>query len=135
VKAILADHNIVGHVRALVTVLRSEPWAIFWESLALELYTFPQLGLTPRTPDDELWRVCQREQTILLTANRNHEGADSLEAVIRTESRPDSLPVFTIANPRLLFHSREYADRVAERLLGYLVDIDRYRGTGRLYLP
>ncbi|HWG45363.1 MAG TPA: hypothetical protein VN688_21550 [Gemmataceae bacterium] len=32
-------------------------------------------------------------------------------------------------------HSRAYAERVVERLLEYLIDIDNYRGTGRLYLP
>ena len=134
-KAILADHNLLGHVWALITVLRAEPWKEFWEALALQVYTFPLLGLAPETPDAELWRLCQREQAVLLTANRNHDGPDSLEAVIRAESRPDSLPVFTIVDARRLMLSREYADRVAERLLGYLLDIDAVRGTGRLFLP
>lgn len=43
--------------------------------------------------------------------------------------------MFTVADPRRLMLSREYADRVAERLLGYLLDVDAVRGTGRLFLP
>jgi hypothetical protein len=31
--------------------------------------------------------------------------------------------------------SREYAERVATRLLAVLLDVEQYRGTGRLYLP
>jgi hypothetical protein len=34
-----------------------------------------------------------------------------------------------------LLRSRTYADRVVAQLLDYLLDIDRVRGTGRLYLP
>jgi hypothetical protein len=43
--------------------------------------------------------------------------------------------VFTIGNVERLLHSREYANAVAARLLDYLLDIDRARGAGRLYLP
>ena len=43
--------------------------------------------------------------------------------------------MFTIGNINRLMASREYAERVMVKLLDYLLDLDAYRGTGRLYLP
>jgi len=43
--------------------------------------------------------------------------------------------VFTIADLRKFRKSRAYAQRVLEKLYEFLLDIDRLRGTGRLYLP
>jgi hypothetical protein len=40
----------------------------------------------------------QAQKMILLTANRNMEGDDSLEQTIRNENTLISLPVLTIAN-------------------------------------
>lgn len=134
-KAILGDYNLQGHVRVLVRVWEEEPRRFFWDRLGLTVCTFGQLGLPPETPDDELWRLCRREQIALLTANRNMDTPTSLEAVIRAENRPDCLPVFTIADADRMFESRDYAVRVAEKLLEHLVFIDNVRGAGRLYLP
>jgi hypothetical protein len=43
--------------------------------------------------------------------------------------------VFTIANLPQLRASRQYADRVIDKLLDALLRIDALRGTGRLFLP
>ncbi len=134
-KAILGDFNFEDHVRLLVALLQAEGWDELWAELKLEVRTFVDLGIPGTTPDDELWRLCQREQIVLITANRNHDGPDSLEAVIRAENEPDSLPVFTVGDGKRVIESREYASRVAERLLDYLLRIDSLRGTGRLCLP
>jgi hypothetical protein len=72
---------------------------------------------------------------VLLTSNRNADGPDSLEATIRAENQPDSLPVITISNHERVLQDRQYAERVAESLLDYLERIDEVRGTGRLYVP
>ena len=82
-----------------------------------------------------MWEVCQREQVILVTANRNDEGPDSLESSIQQYNTPQSLPVFTLANDQRVLRDRQYAETVADRLIEALFDIDSYRGTGRLYLP
>lgn len=82
--------------------------------------------------------MCQHKELVLITANRNHDGEDSLEATIRRENTPHSLPVLTLADAdRILFilFDPVYADHVAEKLLQYLLEIDLVRGTGRLYLP
>ena len=82
-----------------------------------------------------VWDFCQREQMVLITANRNQDGDDSLETAIRTRSTPESLPVFTIADADEILRNRAYADRVVESMLQAILDIDNLRGTGRVWLP
>jgi hypothetical protein len=55
--------------------------------------------------------------------------------VIREENRPDSLPGFTLGNPKRILWDRLYAEEVGVRLLDYLMRIDEVRGAGRLYVP
>ena len=61
--------------------------------------------------DRDLWQLCQQREIVLLTANRNDEGPNSLEATIRTLNASSSLPVLTIADPELVLASRDYAER------------------------
>lgn len=134
-KAILSDVNIEGHVQILVNILESAAWHDVWTLFNLQAYTFRDLGLDAKTPDVDLWQVCQQQEIILITANRNDDGPESLESAIRTMNTVHSLPVLTIADADQVLHSRTYAERVVTKLLDYLIDIDNYRGTGRLYLP
>jgi hypothetical protein len=106
-----------------------------WRHFNLPLLNFQELGLHPRDSDAKIWQLCQQEQIILLTANRNADGPDSLEETIRTCNTPESLPVFTIADAEEFLQSKAYAERVVESFLDYLLDLDNVRGTGRLYLP
>jgi hypothetical protein len=135
VRAILADANIQGQVAGLVHYIERTDWCEYWTYLGLSLQTFADLNLHPDSPDAEIWRVCQRENLVLLTANRNEDGPDSLQTTIRTESTPESLPVLTISDIRRLQNSGEYAERVVTKLFEVLLNIDGVRGTGRLYLP
>jgi hypothetical protein len=135
VTGILADYNCEGHVTALITALETGRLAELWIALRVDVLTFRVLGLPSTTPDDELWRLCQQKGIVLVTANRNADGPDSLEAVIRAENGPDHLPVLTIGDVDRVLDSREYATQAAEQLLDYLFRIDGLRGTGRLYLP
>ena len=57
-RAILADNNIQGHVRALAYVLESKEWREIWASFGLPILTFRQLGLPPDVPDATLWQIC-----------------------------------------------------------------------------
>ena len=52
----------------------------------------------------------------------------------RAEQYPREPASVDYWDPTLL-SSREYAERVATRLLEVLLDVEQYRGTGRLYLP
>jgi len=134
-RGILADNDAVGDLDILVGILQSADWADLWASLDIGVTSFSELGLTSDALDSDLWHACQEAQIVLLTRNRNAHGLNSLEATIRNNRRSDSLPVFTVANPKRLQHERDYAEQVAVRLLEYLMDIESFRGTGRVFLP
>jgi len=135
VKGILADINIQGHMDLLVVLMQAEPWKLFWDYLQLRYVHFADVGLAPSALDSLVWETCQREELVLLTENRNQHGMDCLEMTIQTRNTTTSLPVFTIANVPHLRGSREYADRIIDKLLDSLLRIDALRGSGRLYLP
>jgi hypothetical protein len=135
VKGLLADVNNVKQVRVLLMLLQEEARVEFWNHLGLTMRTFADLGLHPRSPDVDVWRSCQSAELVLITANRNEDGPDSLEATIRTHGTSQSLPVFTLADANRVLNERSYAERVSDRLLEFLFDIEGLRGAGRLYLP
>jgi hypothetical protein len=135
VKGILADINIQGYVDLLVTLMQAEPWQLFWDDLHLRYVHFSDLGLAQNSPDGQVWEVCQQQELVLVTDNRNQDDSESLEATIRARNTPTSLPVITVANVPHLRHSRDYAERVIDRLLDFLMRMDSLRGTGRLYIP
>jgi hypothetical protein len=58
-----------------------------------------------------------------------------LETTIRTRNTSEHLPVFTLARADRIRKNQAYAELVVERLLEYLLDIENFKGTGRLYLP
>jgi hypothetical protein len=130
----MADHDIEGQFAELLRILRSPTWRDLWERLGVTTESFASLGLSEQAPDGLLWETCQAQQVVLVTGNRNSESPDSLEATIRRLNQADSLPVVTIADPQKFSH-RSYAERAAERLLDYLLDLDKYRGAGRLFIP
>lgn len=134
-RAIMADNDILGQMNALMFVLESEAWREFWLALGLPVRTFADLGLSSDVSDAELWHVCQREQIVLVTGNRNKDGPDSLETTIQTFNTSKSLPVFTLSDTNKVMISSDYAHQVVNRMLDYLMDIDNLRGTGRLWLP
>jgi len=135
VPGIVADHNIEGHFQVLVRILRTDPWNEIWRELGFAIVSFADLGLSTDASDSELWHACQSHDVLLVTANRNRDGADSLEATIARNNGPSSLPVLTVADADQILVSPEYATRVVSQLLEFLFDLDNIRGTGRLYLP
>ncbi len=132
---IMADHNVEGHLQVLLTIWSSSAWGDVWRGIGCDLESFERLGIAPDTSDTDLWEVCQTHEIVLLTGNRNAEGADSLEAAIASLGTARSLPVITIGDPDRLLRDRDYAQRVAAQVLEYLLDLENLRGTGRLYVP
>jgi hypothetical protein len=132
---IMADHDSEGHLQVLLRLLTGAEWYAFWTALDVRVETFARLGLSINTPDADIWRHCQQQGIVLLTGNRNEDGPTSLEATIRVYNTPMSLPVLTISAPQRLLNNRAYAQRVAERFLECLIDVENLRGAGRLYLP
>jgi predicted nuclease of predicted toxin-antitoxin system len=135
VKGLIADANIQGQVEYLVQRMRADAWADFWQELGLVLCRFEDVGLSFASTDQEVWNICQAEQLVLITDNRNLDSDDSLEATIRRNNTPASLPVFTIADMSEFRTDNIYVERVIEALYDYLLRIDDVRGAGRLYLP
>jgi hypothetical protein len=135
VKGLVADANIQGQVEYLVQRMQADTWAEFWQALGLVLLRFDDIGLSTSSTDQEVWDVCQAEQLVLITDNRNLESGDSLEATIRRHNTPECLPVFTIADMSQFRADNSYVEQVVETLFDYLLRLDELRGTGRLYLP
>jgi len=132
---LLADANTELHVSILLNVCRSKRWRLVWDALSIDVLDFRSLGIQTSTPDDVLWHLCQARQIVLITANRNQSGPDSLQGTILRESTIDSLPVITIGDPRQLQLDNVYRERAADRLIEILFDMERIRGAGRMYIP
>jgi hypothetical protein len=135
VTTLLVDANLDGHAELLRVRLQSDAWRELADHLAIRFLRLEEAGLDRTATDDVVWRHCQEHGYYLLTANRNHDADDSLEATIRREGTPESLPVLTFADARRVYQSAAYLDRVVETLLDYLLNQENYRGAGRLFLP
>jgi hypothetical protein len=127
--------NCEGHLQVLLRLFQDEDRLEFWTFMNLDTPSFSDLGLLPDSPDQLVWQRCQDERLVLLTGNRNAQGADSLEMVIRTLGTVHSLPVVTLADATRLLHDGIHARRAADKLLQILFEIDQHRGAGRLYIP
>lgn len=94
--------HIEGQALLLWSALATSGWLDFD---LVRLMTFADTGLPFASTDRAVWRFVQEQGMLLLTGNRNMDGADSLEQTIREENHPAALPVITIARP----------DRIIER--------------------
>jgi hypothetical protein len=132
---VLVDHDVEGQVEEIVLIWSSPDWAELWHGLGFHVITFQGIGLPTDTADAAVWQLCQAEQMVLITGNRNAEGEDSLEQTSQRLNNASSLPVLTIADPKRVIFDREYATQVAGRILDYLFQIEQLRGTRRLFVP
>jgi hypothetical protein len=121
----LVDHNLEGHALLLLGSITSLGWLDF---LPVQFYTFAEIELAITSNDRMVWRFAQKNQMVLLTANRSMKGKDSLEQVMREENKSTSLPVITIGDS-------DYRNRCVDRLIEIALDIDEYRGAMRLFIP
>ena len=128
---VLVDHDIEGYAVLLWGVMAAEG---LLELAEAELITFEQVGLPIKTPDREVWRFVQANRMILLTNNRNMEGPDSLELTMREEITFHSLPVLTIGRIDRL-DDKTYRTRCAARLAEIVMEIEKYLGTTRIFIP
>ncbi len=127
----LVDYNLDGYALLFLGILAKQGWL---ELIPIQFLTFREVGLLMDSNDRIVWRYAQENQMMILTANRNMKGEDSLEQVIREENRVNSFPVLTIGSlPRL--DEVDYRERCVERLLEIVLDIDNYKGAGRLFIP
>ena len=132
----MGDHDIEGHFAQLLRFFLSPTWREFWEDLGLDVVSFASLGLAVDSPDVLVWKTCQERQVILVTGNRNYESPDSLEAAIRQYNRADSLPVFTIGDPREVYPQPLLRGTSGREIIGVRFgNSTEFCGTGRLYIP
>lgn len=130
---ILSDHNCEGQADLIFQTLRYTGYLSFME---MELLTFEDIALHHSTDDELIWRLCQERSYLLLTGNRTGNDKDeSLEYVIRRYVTPAILPVITISNLKRIEPDPHYRKRCAESLAEIAFDIERYRGTTRLFIP
>ncbi len=132
---IMADNDVRGQLKYLLRLIRKGTWSELWKDLQIPEKDFEDLGLSRKASDIEVWKTCQENEVILFTGNRNLESPDSLEVVIRTLNQPDSLPVITLSQPKRIVRDRDYAERVIDQLMNYLVYLENNLGAGRLYVP
>ena len=139
---ILSDHNCEGHARKIFNVLVYDGDCL--KLVPMKLQWFRDVGLSERASDETVWRFCQKHGYILLTGNRStkacpersrRDGSQSLELTIRDLVTSDSLPVLTISNLQRVNSDLVYRRECAEQLAEIVDDIERFRGTPRLYLP
>ncbi|OQY26779.1 MAG: hypothetical protein B6244_12380 [Candidatus Cloacimonetes bacterium 4572_55] len=129
--SVLLDHNIRGFLILLQGTVDAK------RSSNPELIKFIQLedvGLSMDSPDDEIWRLVQRHQILLLTNNRNSKGVDSLQQTIEREGTFESLPILTFGNIDRL-SEKTYRERCIARIFEIATNISNYRGCGRLFIP
>jgi hypothetical protein len=135
VPVILVDKNIEGHAAHIWMRMQSDQWRELTTALDVTFRMFRDVGLDAASPDDVVWRFCQAHGFYLLTSNRNEESADSLEATLKREGTPSSLPVITLPFPDRVFHSPAFLESVVDKLLDHMLFADNLQGAGRLYLP
>jgi len=127
----LVDYNLDGYALVFLGVLTKLGWL---EILSIRFVTFRDVGLSMESSDRVVWQYAQTNRMLILTANRNMKGKDSLEQVMREENQADSLPVLTIGDLDRL-DEFDYRERCIERLIEIVLDIDNYLGAGRLFIP
>jgi predicted nuclease of predicted toxin-antitoxin system len=127
----LTDYNLDGYALVFLGVLTKRGWL---ELLPIRFVTFREAGLSMDSSDRVVWRYAQANQMMVLTANRNMKGKDSLEQVIREENTATSFPVVTIGDLDRL-DEFDYREQCVDRLIDIVLEIENYMGVGRLFIP
>lgn len=128
---ILVDYNLTGYIVLFQGTLAADGWL---DLLSIRFVTLQEVGLAADTNDRIIWRFAQANQMLLLTANRNAKGEDSLEQTIREEGTSTSLPVITIGNLDRLVE-REYREQCSARLADIVFSVANYLGVNRVFIP
>jgi hypothetical protein len=128
----LFDHNLGKHRIFLSASMEKDGWL---DLIDIPMLTFEDVGLPIETSDREIWRYVQRNQLILLTANRNDNDEDSLTQTIRDENSLTSLPVLTIGDADRILVDNHYCKQCVEKIVDVVADIENFLGVGRIFIP
>jgi predicted nuclease of predicted toxin-antitoxin system len=127
----LVDYNLDGYAAVLLGILTKRGWL---ELFSIEFVTFREADLSMDSSDRVVWNYAQTNQMMILTANRNMKGEDSLEQVMRQENTSTSFPILTISDLARMDES-EYRERCVDRLVEIVLELENYMGVGRLFIP
>ncbi len=127
----LVDYNLSGYAVVLLGILTKRGWLEFF---SIQFLTFREIGLSMDSSDRTVWNYAQANQMIIITANRNMKGQDSLEQIMREHNNATSFPIVTIGDLGCLDES-EYRERCVDRLIEIVLELDNYMGVGRLFIP
>lgn len=127
----LVDYNLDGYALVFLGILTKLGWL---ELMSIRFVTFKEAGLSMDSSDRVVWNYAQANQMMILTANRNMKGEDSLEQVIREENTGTSFPVITIGDLDRL-DEFGYREQCVDHLIEIVLDIENYMGVGRLFIP
>lgn len=127
----LVDYNLDGYAAVLLSILTKRGWLEFF---SIQFVIFREVELAMDSSDRVVWNYAQANQMMILTANRNMKGEDSLEQVMREENSSTSFPIITIGDLARLDES-EYRERCVDRLVEIVLEVENYMGVGRLFIP
>lgn len=129
---LLIDHDIEGQAIQIWRMMQAEGWP---ELLPAQIVRFRDVNLPENSNDRNVWRYSQQNQMILLTANRSMHEENSLAQTLRSENTSISLPVLTIGNADRIRYDQDYRSRCAAAIVEVILDLDNYRGVGRVFIP
>jgi predicted nuclease of predicted toxin-antitoxin system len=128
----LIDHNLERYAVILLGKIASDGWL---DLIQIRFITFREIELLTDSSDRVVWQTAQDNQMILLTANRNMKGEDSLERTLREDNTSNSLPIVTIGSLDRFRSEPGYRSQCADRIIEILLDLENYRGVGRVFIP
>jgi hypothetical protein len=128
----LIDYNLQKYAAILLGKIANDGWL---DLIPIRFLLFHDIDLPIDSDDRVVWRLSQEKQMILLTANRNMKGKDSLEQVLGEDNTIDSLPVVTIGNLDRFSKEASYRSRCADRIIDIVLNIEDYMGSGRIFIP
>jgi len=111
----LIDYNLRGKSALLWGTIAAEGWL---ELMPIRFVGFEEVGLLESSSDRLVWQFAQSNQMIILTANRNVKGDDSLETEVRQLTIDNSVQQQRLSDVEPLI-----AERLA--LLQQFVDLVR----------
>jgi hypothetical protein len=128
----LIDYNLQKYAAILLGRIANDGWL---DLLPIRFIFFNDIDLPTDSDDRVVWTFSQENQMILLTANRNMKGEDSLEQVLREGNTVDSWPVVTIGNLDRFSKDPSYRSQCADRIVDVVLNIEDYMGAGRIFIP
>ena len=96
--------------------------------------TFREAGLLKDSSDRLVWNYARQHKTIVFTSQQNTRDRGSLEQEIRDRNTQNSFPTITIDNISRL-EDYNYRESCVDRLIEITLEIEKYMGVGKIFIP